>query len=69
MNYEYKFIKTKSKLSEEDVNNILNELGKKGWKLINFHPTSEKELSKKGPFYNTEAWDSGYVFTFMRELP
>lgn len=69
MNYEYKFIKVRTNQPVEEVTDILNSLGKDGWKLINFHPTSDNEMGKvRGGFYKVEAWDVGYVFTFIREI-
>lgn len=65
--FQYKFIKIKSNQPEDEVNTILNNLGNEGWKLVNFHPTSETEMSKKGVFVNTEPWDVGYVFVFVKE--
>ena len=37
--------------------------------LFNFHPTSDNEMGKAGPVYKNEAWDVGYAFTFMKEMP
>jgi hypothetical protein len=65
--YEYKFLKVRTNQSEEEVNSILNGLGKQGWRLINFFPTSDNELGKVGVMYKNEAWDVGYAFVFVKE--
>lgn len=62
----YKFLRVKSKMSDQEINDLINKLGEEGWDLLNFHPTSEAELSKTGPFHNVEPWDAGYVFVFKQ---
>ncbi len=66
--YQYKFVKVSCKIPEEEVNSQLNALGNQGWKLINFHPTSDEEMGKSGMFRKVETWDIGYVFVFMKEV-
>ncbi len=66
--FEYKFIKVRTNQSEEEVSEILTNLGKDGWKLESFHPTSDNELGKVGVLYKNEDWDVGYVFVFSKEV-
>jgi len=65
--FEYKFIKIRTNQSEEEVNSILNELGKQDWRLVNFFPTSDIDLGKTGIMYKNEAWDVGYAFVFVKD--
>lgn len=67
MNYQYKFIKFTAKDEVSKIESQLNELGSQGWKIINFHPTSDLELGSKGIFKNAEPWDVGYAFVLVKE--
>ena len=39
--FQYKLIKVGVNDKEEEINGRLDELGKEGWELINFQPSSE----------------------------
>ena len=68
MTYKYKFLRVKSKLSDEEINETINKMGQEGWSLVNFHPTSDYDLGKSGVFGSVEPWDVGYVFVFKKEI-
>jgi len=70
MKYEYKFLRYRTKdVSSGVIHDELNHLGMEGWKVLNFHPTSDIELGRIGPFPKNESWDVAYVFLLMREIP
>ncbi len=65
---KYKFIKVRTNQSEEEIDMILNNLAKDGWKVMSFYPTSDNELGKTGGvFYKNESWDVGYVFLLTKD--
>lgn len=68
MNYEYKFLRFRTKDVESGVvHDELNRLGSEGWKVLNFHPSSDFDLGRVGPLAKNEPWDVAYVFLLMRE--
>lgn len=70
MKYEYKFLRFRTNdIPSGEVHEALNQLGAEGWKVLNFHPTSDIDLGRVGPIAKNESWDVAYVFLLMREIP
>lgn len=67
--YEYKFIKFNANTKAEKVEKELNDLGSQGWKIVNFHPSSDRETGRdiREHFKQSVGIDNTYVFLLMRE--
>lgn len=62
--FQYKILKIGIKDKEEDINEKLNGLGKDGWELVNFQPSSECH----GMLHSVEPWTTFYILIFKRRL-